>query len=60
MAIDHDMVGLANIIILGKAIKETGFMPIEAAKKAIEKSVPAKRAAMVEKNLKALMLGYNF
>jgi len=57
IALDNDLPGLANIVLMGKMLKETGFAKKESVVEAIKKSVPAKRADMVEKNIKALEIG---
>ena len=48
---------LANIILAGKVFVETGFCKEETLWKAIEKCVPASKAAMLEMNKRALQLG---
>ncbi|MEG0229360.1 MAG: 2-oxoacid:acceptor oxidoreductase family protein [Oscillospiraceae bacterium] len=60
MAEDNNLHGLANMIILGKVLKETSFASFETVKKAISKCVPAKKQHLLEPNLKAVELGYNF
>ena len=60
LAEDNGLKGLSNIILLGKALKETGFADYESVKNAIQKSVPAKKAHMLENNLKALELGFGY
>ncbi len=57
LAGDNGLKGLANIIIIGKLLKETSFASPESVEAAIRKCVPAKKAAMVDFNLKALKLG---
>lgn len=57
MAEDKGYKGLANIVLVGKLLKEIGFTSENAADKAIDKCVPAKKAAMVEMNKNALKLG---
>ena len=57
LAGDNGLKGLANIIIIGKLLKETGFASLESVEAAIRKCVPAKKAAMVDFNIKALRLG---
>jgi len=57
IAIDKELPGLANIILLGKMLKETNFAKKESVIEAIKKSVPAKRVDMLEKNVKALEIG---
>ncbi len=49
--------GLANMIILGKILKETGFVSMDSVKKSLEKCVPPKKAQLLESNLKAIELG---
>ena len=48
---------LANIIMAGKLYAETRFCAEDTLWKAIEKCVPASKAAMLEMNKKALRLG---
>lgn len=48
---------LANIIMAGKLYAETRFCAEETLWKAMEKCVPATKAAMLEMNKKALRLG---
>ena len=51
---------LANIILAGKLFAETRFCEEETLWKAIEKCVPAKKAEMLELNLKALSIGLSY
>ncbi len=60
LADDMKVGKLANMIILGKALKETGIFPLETVLKALEKLVPAKKAELLESNKKALEAGYHF
>ena len=57
LAEENDQQGLANIILLGKVLKECGFASLEAVKKGIEKSVPARKQHLVEPNFRAIELG---
>jgi 2-oxoglutarate ferredoxin oxidoreductase subunit gamma len=57
MAEDEGLKGLANIVLVGKMLKETGFCSLETIEAAIRKTVPASKAAMLDRNLKALKLG---
>ena len=59
LAEENVIKGLANIILVGKLFKETGFCTEEALYKAIEKCVPARKANMLEFNKKALEIGMN-
>ena len=59
MASDSGLTTLANMIIMGKVLKETnGFG--ENVRDALSKVVSAKHADMLDFNLKALELGKNF
>lgn len=60
MAADNDLSGLSNIVILGKFLKTAEIFKMEDFEKAIEKSVSARKSDMLEKNMKALRLGYDF
>ena len=59
LASDNGLTTLANMIIMGKVLKETnGFG--ENVRDALSKVVSAKHADMLDFNLKALELGKNF
>ena len=60
MAAEAGIPTLANMIILGKMIKETGAVSFENLEAAMKKVVSAKRAELLEINLKALATGYNY
>lgn len=60
MALDNNLNGLANMIMIGLMIKKTGIMPFENVEKALKKVIPSKKAAMLELNIKAIELGYNY
>ena len=60
MAMENGLKGLANIILLGQAIKAAGFTTLDAMIEAITKSIPAKKAHLLEPNIKALKLGYEY
>ena len=60
MAADAGVPTLANMIMLGKMIKESGVVSIDNAVEAMKKVVSAKRADLLEANVKALMAGYNY
>ncbi len=51
---------LANMVIIGKMIKETGIVTIENACEAMKKVVSARHQDLLEANIKALNAGYNF
>ena len=60
LATDNELPGGANIILLGKVFKETGIVSAETFKEAIEKVVPAKKAALAANNLKAVQIGMDY
>jgi len=57
LAVDNNLKGLANMIMLGKLHKELGIFSDESLKKGIEKSVPPGKTVLIESNLKAAALG---
>lgn len=57
LAEEKSLKGLANMILLGKLLKETEFASMDAVQKALKKSVPAKKSDLIESNLKAIELG---
>ena len=60
LAADNNLNGMANIILLGKLIKETGLFDMELIRKALEKCIPPKKANLIESNLKAIEIGFNY
>ena len=60
LASDNALDGLANMIIMGKVIKETNVLTLEQVKNSLAQMVPAKKAELLDKNIKAIELGYNF
>ena len=59
IADENNMHSCAIIILVGKMFKELGFCSKEALDGAIQKVIPAKTAAMLELNQKALEIGQN-
>lgn len=57
LATDNNLKGMANVILLGKMIKETGLGDEATIEKTVKKVVPPKKANLIEANLKALKLG---
>ncbi|MCQ2455825.1 MAG: 2-oxoacid:acceptor oxidoreductase family protein [Clostridia bacterium] len=60
MASENGFPTLANMIILGKILKETGEYTEEGVMAALKKVISAKHADMLEVNLKAIKLGAEF
>ena len=58
LAEKNDLKGLANIILVGKLFKETGFCDRESLDAAVKKCVPPKKAHLIDSNLKALEIGF--
>lgn len=59
LAKDIEAPNLANMIMIGKCIKETGVVSYEGLDLTLDKIVSARRAALKEINLNALKTGYN-
>ena len=60
IASDENMPTLANMIMLGKAIKETNIVDYATIDEAVKSVISAKHQDMLDVNLKALDLGYNY
>ena len=60
MARDLGIPTLANMIIVGKVIKETGVVSMDGLRDALAKAVSAKHQDLIDINLKAIEAGYNF
>jgi len=57
LAEDAGLKGLANVVLVGKLLKEIGFCGAESLDEAIVHSVPAKRQHLLEPNRRALEIG---
>ena len=60
MAKDEGVATLANMILMGKVMKECGAVSFEGNKKTLEEFIPAKRANLIDANCQALQLGYDY
>ena len=60
LASDNGLDGLANMIIVGKMLKVTGILTLEQIKSSLSQMVPAKKAELLAKNIKAIELGYDY
>ena len=58
MAKDAGFSTLANMILTGKALKEMDIVAYEGNKETLESFIPAKKAGLIDMNLKALQAGY--
>ena len=60
MAKDAGFSTLANMILVGKLLKECDAVPFAGNKETLESFIPAKKANLIEVNLQALQAGYDF
>ncbi len=60
LANDNNLNGLANMIIMGKTLKVSNVLTLDQIKNSLAQMVPAKKVELLEKNIKAIELGYNF
>ena len=60
MAKDAGYPTLANMILTGKVLKESGCAAFEGNKETLEAFIPAKKAGLIDVNCQALQAGYDF
>lgn len=60
MANEMGLPKLANMILVGKLVKETGMFTLEELEGAIKKLVPAGKPELLENNIKTVEAGYNY
>lgn len=60
IANEHGLGGFANVIILGNMMKVTGIFDYNHFAEYLISGIPAAKSALIEKNKKALELGYNY
>ncbi len=60
LASDNNLTGMANVIMLGKLIRETNLFGYETFVHHLTKGIPESKAALIEKNQKAFDLGYRY
>ena len=60
LAKDAGFSTLANMILTGKVLKVIDTMAYEGNKETLESFIPAKKAGLIDVNLKALQIGYDF
>lgn len=49
--------GLANMVMLGAVLKETGVFTLDEIEETMKKSLPASKLALVDMNMKAVKIG---
>jgi 2-oxoglutarate ferredoxin oxidoreductase subunit gamma len=54
---DEHLEGIANIILLGKALKESAFSTLETVEESLKKCVPPRKSHLLEHNVRAVKLG---
>lgn len=60
LASENQLEGMANVIILGYLLKITGLFGYESFLDHMIAGIPASKSALIEKNKKALEMGYNY
>ena len=60
MAKDAGFATLANMILMGKVMKECDAVCFDGNKETLESLIPAKKANLIDINCKALQMGYDF
>ncbi len=60
LAKDAGFSTLANMILTGKVLKVIDTVAYEGNKETLESFIPAKKAGLIDVNLKALQIGYDF
>jgi len=60
LADKNDLKGGANVIMLGKFVKESGIFTPEEFIEHMVASIPATKAKLIENNKKAFAIGYNY
>ena len=60
LAKDAGFASLSNMILTGKVLKEIDIVAYEGNKETLESFIPAKKAGLIDMNLKALQIGYDF
>lgn len=60
LAQENELQGLANIIVLGKLIRETGLFSKEEMAAAIKKNVPVSKAHLLGPNMQAFEIGLQY
>jgi len=60
LALENELKGMANIIMLGKLLKETKFAPDETVEQALRAVIPKSKEHLFDLNLKALRIGIDY
>lgn len=60
IADENGLKGLANVVMLGKLLAETGLFALDYFEQAMAASIPASKAKLIGANKTALHLGYSY
>lgn len=60
MAKDAKIPTLANMILMGKVLKECDALSFDGCKNTLESFIPAKKANLIDANCQALQAGYDY
>ena len=60
LAKDAGFATLANMVLVGKVIKESGAVSFENNRQTFEKFIPAKKTNLIDINCQALVTGYDY
>ncbi len=60
LAFEHELSGLANMIVLGFLVKVSGLIPYDNIENTMTEIISAKKQNLFNFNLKAIELGYNY
>lgn len=60
LALSAGLSTLANMVLMGKLMKETSLYTLDEIKLGLEKSIPPKKASLFDMNVKAVEIGYNY
>ena len=60
LAKDAGFATLANMVLMGKVMKESGAVDFADNRKALESFIPAKKANLIDVNCQALQTGYDY
>ena len=54
---EEHLEGIANMILLGRMLKEVSIISMDSVEKAVKKCVPASKSHLLEHNIRAIKLG---
>ena len=60
LAKDNGFATLSNMILTGKVLKEIDIVAFDGNEETLKSFIPAKKAGLIDINLQALQLGYDF